>query len=52
MMRIWDAMTPSYRLLVSYVARVVRVDALLAPSAGPVVATRVDLREERSVVDG
>lgn len=52
MMRIWDAMTPSYRLSVSYIARVVRVDALLAPTAGPVVATRFDLREERSLVDG
>ena len=25
-MRIWDALTPSYRLSVSYVARLVRID--------------------------
>lgn len=52
MMRVWDALTPSYRLSVSYVARVVRVDNLIAPTSGPVVATRFDVREERSLVDG
>lgn len=52
MMRIWDALTPSYRLSVSYVARVVRIDSLIAPTAGPVVASRFDVREERSLVDG
>lgn len=52
MMRIWDAVSPSYRLSVSYVARVIRVDSLIAPTAGPVVATRFDPREERSLVGG
>ncbi len=52
MMRIWDALAPSYRLSVSYIARVVRVDSLLAPSAGPVVAQRFDVEEIRERADG
>lgn len=39
-MRIWDALEPSYRLSVSYVARVVRVDRDRGPEERPVVATR------------
>lgn len=39
LMRIWDALTPSYRLSVSYIARTVHID--LPDAAGlPVVATR------------
>jgi hypothetical protein len=38
-MRIWDALEPSYRLSVSYIARVVRIDGD-AERALPVVATR------------
>lgn len=41
MMRLWDALTPSYRLSVSYIARVVRIDPDHASEAGPVVATRL-----------
>jgi hypothetical protein len=52
MMRIWDAVQPSYRLSTSYVARSVRVDNLVPATAGPVVAQRFDVREERSLVDG
>jgi hypothetical protein len=52
MMRIWDAVQPSYRLSTSYVARVVRVDNLVAATAGPVVAQRFAIGEERSLVDG
>lgn len=52
MMRIWDALTPSYRLSVSYLARVVRVDSLPAPDADPVVTTRFDIREERGLAGG
>ncbi|WP_134498180.1 DUF4255 domain-containing protein [Microvirga pakistanensis] len=52
MMRIWDAVTPSYRLSTSYVARVVRIENPVPPTAGPVVAHRFDIREERSLVDG
>ena len=40
MMRIWDALEPSYRLSVSYIARRVRLDADVFTEAAPVVATR------------
>jgi len=40
-MRIWDAVEPSYRLSVSYIARVVRIDATPLRPAPPVVATRL-----------
>ena len=40
MMRLWDALTPSYRLSVSYIARIVRIDPDTATEAGPVIATR------------
>lgn len=40
LMRIWDTLEPNYRLSVSYIARVVRVDADEAREARPVVATR------------
>ncbi len=38
-LRIWDALGPKYRLSVSYLARVVRIDRTVVDSA-PVVATR------------
>jgi hypothetical protein len=41
MMRLWDALTPSYRLSVSYIARVVRIDPDQSTESGPVVATRL-----------
>lgn len=41
LMRIWDALTPSYRLSYSYVARVVVVDSAHEQEHLPVVATRV-----------
>jgi hypothetical protein len=40
LMRIWDALDPAYRLSVSYIARVVRVDGPVIPAPRPVVATR------------
>jgi hypothetical protein len=40
-MRIWDAFEAHYRLTVSYIARVVRVDADSIPDTRRVVATRV-----------
>lgn len=40
MMRIWDALAPPYRLSVSYVARLVRIDPDELLESGPVVATR------------
>lgn len=41
MMRIWDALAPPYRLSVSYVARLVRLDPDRFDDAAPVVATRL-----------
>jgi len=41
MMRIWDALDPPYRLSVSYIARMVRIDPDSLASATPVVATRL-----------
>ena len=40
LMRIWDALSPSYRLSTSYVARAVRVDAQPQAESRPVVSTR------------
>ena len=40
---IWDALGPKYRLSVSYVVRVVRVDRVVTPGM-PVVATRFTLQ--------
>lgn len=39
-MRIWDALDPPYRLSVSYIARVVRIDPDKVDDARPVVATQ------------
>lgn len=38
LMRIWDALEPSYRLSLSYSARVVRIDPEPVPTGMPVVA--------------
>jgi hypothetical protein len=38
LMRIWDALEPSYRLSLSYSARVVRIDPDAVPGGLPVVA--------------
>ena len=46
-MRIWDALDPAYRLSVSYIARLVRLDPdLPLPPGRPVVATRLAYGEE------
>jgi hypothetical protein len=42
LMRIWDAIEPDYRLSLSYIARVVRIDPDEAASGRNVVATRFD----------
>jgi hypothetical protein len=39
LMRIWDALEPTYRLSVGYIARVVRIEPEAIPDARPVVAT-------------
>jgi hypothetical protein len=40
-MRIWDALDPAYRLSVSYIARLVRLDPETQADGRPVVATRL-----------
>ncbi|MDB5274928.1 MAG: hypothetical protein JWO58_3295 [Chitinophagaceae bacterium] len=40
LMRIWDALDPSYRISVPYIARLVRLDPDKIFDANPVVATR------------
>ena len=40
LMRLWDAMTPTYRLSLPYLARVVRIDPDNFVESRPVVATR------------
>lgn len=40
LMRIWDALDPAYRLSVSYIVRLVRIDAEALPESRPVVASR------------
>jgi hypothetical protein len=42
LMRIWDTLDPKYRLSLSYIARVVRIDADQVRDERPVVATRFD----------
>jgi hypothetical protein len=44
LMRVWDALAPSYRLSLSYIARVVRIDAADAETGLPVVAKRLEFR--------
>jgi len=44
---IWDGLGPKYRLTVSYIARVVRVDQTVTPGP-PVVATRFALKNRGS----
>lgn len=43
LMRIWDALEPSYRLSLSYIARVVRIDPDPVPAGLPVVARNLVL---------
>ena len=51
MMRIWDALAPNYRLSLSYMARVVRIDADESESGLPVVATRFQFEGKAGHVD-
>ncbi len=45
LMRIWDALAPDYRLSLSYIARVIRIDPQDAETGLPVVATRYQYEE-------
>jgi hypothetical protein len=42
MMRIWDSIEPHYRLSLSYIARVIRIDPDETREERPVVATRLE----------
>ena len=44
-LRVWDALGPKYRLSISYIARAVRIDRVIAPAA-PVLATRFTFEQE------
>lgn len=46
LMRIWDALDPAYRLSVSYIARVVRIEPELQPELAPVVVRRVAMGQK------
>ena len=46
LMRIWDALTPSYRLSVPYIARVIRIDPEPITENLPVVAKRFEYGRE------
>ena len=46
LMRVWDALAPDYRLSLSYIARVVRIDAGEVQAGLPVVATRYQYEEK------
>jgi hypothetical protein len=51
MMRIWDALAPDYRLSLSYIARVIRIDSDELPAGLPVVATRYQYEERDDHAD-
>ncbi len=44
-LRIWDALGPKYRLSVSYIARIIRIDRALTPEP-PVIATRLTFEQK------
>lgn len=48
LMRLWDALTPPYHLSISYIARMVRIEADPLPSYAAVVATRFDIEEPQA----
>lgn len=52
LMRIWDAIEPHYRLSLSYIARVVRIDPDEGRDARPVVATRFNVAVPVTTVAG
>ncbi|MDH5666858.1 MAG: DUF4255 domain-containing protein [Nitrospira sp.] len=46
LMRVWEALEPSYRLSLSYIARVVRIDPEPSPSGMPVVVRNFAMTKE------
>ena len=51
LMRIWDALAPDYRLSLSYIARVIRIDPEDVETGLPVVATRYQYQEKGGDAD-
>jgi len=51
LMRIWDALAPDYRLSLSYIARVIRIDSADRAEGLPVVATRYQYQERGGDAD-
>lgn len=51
LMRIWDALAPDYRLSLSYIARVIRIDSADVAEGLPVVATRYQYEERGNNAD-
>jgi hypothetical protein len=49
LMRIWDALAPDYRLSLSYIARVIRIDSADVPMGLPVVVNTLPVRLELSL---
>ncbi len=52
LMRIWDAIAPYYRLSLSYIARVVRIEVDEAGSDLPVISTQFEYGQERDGTNG
>lgn len=46
-LRIWDALGPKYRLSISYIARIIRIDRTFQPEP-PVIATRFTFQQKVS----
>lgn len=46
LMRVWDALEPSYRLSAAYVARVVTIGATTDSTSRPVIATRFEVGQD------
>jgi len=51
LMRVWDALAPDYRLSLSYIARVIRIDPQDSETGLPVVATRYQTEETSTDAD-
>ena len=51
LMRVWDALAPNYRLSLSYIARVIRIDPEDTGTGLPVVATRYQYEEKVNDAD-
>ena len=49
LMRIWDAVAPNYRLSLSYIARVIRIDPDDSEDNLPVVSTRFQYQADEAV---